>query len=227
MGTYLTNILGRDGLHRSRLHDEKGHLVGPFAAAGVVAAGVFGVTQKISDRPYLPWVPFAVIRRMRTILSPSARVLEFGSGRSTRWFAAHASDVISIEDDPGWYSKMIAVFDAAGIRNVDYRLRGGAAYYDLKDVTGYFELIVVDGKFRHECVRAASGLVRQGGFLYLDNSDKDVTIPNGDIRQAEDALKQLAAAWASEVQYFVGFPPANFFPHEGALLRRNNGSTVA
>lgn len=216
----MAKVVGRDHLRRSRLHDEKGHLVRPVAMLGLPVAAALGLTQRVTDRPYLPWVPFAVIRRLRRILTPRSRVLEFGSGRSTRWFAAHAAHVVSIEDDPVWFTKMQAVFAEAGLTNVDYRLRLGAAYYDLSDLTGPFDLVVVDGTERGECLRAAGGLVKPGGFVYLDNSDTFMTIPDGHVRVAEEVLQQLADAWASPIEYFVGYAPGSIVANEGALLRR-------
>lgn len=216
----MKKVWGRDDLRRSRFHDEKGQPVGPRALIELPASVAVRIAQQLTDRPYLPWVPFPVIARFRKILSPQSRVLEFGSGRSTQWLAAHAGSVVSIESDREWHAKMSTVMDASGVGNVDYRLRQGEGYFDLSDVEGEFDLVIVDGIERDRCIEAALGRVAPGGYLYLDNTDKDMTIPGGDLRLAELRLHKAAVAWGVQVEFFLGYPPRNPVPSEGALVQR-------
>lgn len=216
----VDRLFGHYGLHHSRFHDEKRHRVALRRSPELFLAATFRITQRFIDRPYLPWLPFEVIQRISELLSRDSRVLEFGSGRSTVWLSKHAGSVLSIEHDDLWYHKMSALFARQDIDNVDYRLRHSSNYWSLEQSVGQFDFIIVDGINRHECVRATRSLLRPGGHLYLDNSDKDMTIPNGDVRLAEAAMIAMAGEWRSSLEYVVGYPPGVLFPHEGVFLRR-------
>ena len=219
--TVLDKALGRDGLHRSRFHDEKGNRVPLWQTYELFIAGMLRLSQSLIDRPYLPWIPLAVIGVIGQILNARSHVLEFGSGRSTIWYARRAGSVVSVENDLGWFRRVSELLERLRIVNVDYRHRTDAAYPDVNEFSdGSFDLIIVDGSNRARCIESAHSKLRSGGYLYLDNTDKDMTIPNGDMRQAEAALLELAARWSSAPRYYTGYPPSNFFPHQGMLVRK-------
>jgi hypothetical protein len=217
----LDKALGRDGLHRSRFHDEKGNRVPLWQTYELFAAGILRLSQSLTDWPYLPWIPFAVIGALGQFLNAQSRVLEFGSGRSTIWYARRSASVVSVEDDLGWFKRVSELLERLHIANVDYRHRTDAAYAEVNEFPdGNFDLIIVDGSNRARCIESAHSKLKSGGYLYLDNTDKDMTIPNGDMRQAEATLLELAKRWSSAPQYYTGYPPSNFFPHQGMLVRK-------
>jgi hypothetical protein len=49
--------------------------------------------------PDRPWLTLTANKFLEQWIQPSDRVVEFGSGRSTLWFAKHAGSVLSIEDN--------------------------------------------------------------------------------------------------------------------------------
>jgi len=57
-------------------------------------------------RPILPWISYDAIRAIQSHLRPTSRVLEFGSGMSTIWYALHAGTVYSVEDNEAWFSRI-------------------------------------------------------------------------------------------------------------------------
>jgi hypothetical protein len=217
----LNKVIGRDGLHRSRLHDEKGNQIPAGQIHEIFAAAALRISTSLIDRPYLPWVPFKVINELTNILNKQSHVLEFGSGRSTVWYARKSLSVTSIEDNTAWSEKMSFIFKKLRIDNVDYRLLTGSAYFNTVGFSdAYFDLVVVDGSHRANCVESAHTKLKRGGYLYLDNSDKDMTDPKGDMRIAERTLLKLAEEWSSTPRYFLGYPPGNLFPHQGVLLKK-------
>lgn len=220
MSVVMDKIVGRDGYHRSRVHDEKGNRVPLGRLLEVPASLGIRVSQKIIERPALPWLPFSVIRRLRAILTADSRVLEFGSGRSTVWLARHSGTVWAIEDDELWYSKVSQLLHRRNILNVNYVLAIEKDYFDLSSDVDDLDLVIVDGSWRPQCVESAVGRVRAGGTLYLDNSDKDAHSMDGEMRLAERAVRTTAEVWGGSIERFVGYAPGNLFPHEGLLIRR-------
>ena len=59
--------------------------------------------------------------------------------------------------------------------------------------------------------------------MYLDNSDKDINRPNGDLRRAEAAFTQGGyGTREDQSRYFSDFSPTNFF-----VETRYAGQTVS
>ena len=83
-----------------------------------------------------------------------------------------------------------------------------------RDETG-FDLIMVDGSHRSECVSHAAKLLRPGGILYLDNSDKDPTARGGDMRLAEEYAIQFAKQQNGTTTYFTDFAPTQMMVQQG------------
>ena len=106
-----------------------------------------------------------------------ARILEFGSGGSTLWFAKRGA-LVSVENDPEWFAIVQSALRAHGL-TADLRLHP----VPLHPVCNAFEadafdLVLVDqedfadGHHRVACVEAARRLVSPGGAMMLDNSDR-------------------------------------------------------
>ena len=72
--------------------------------------------------PNAPWLTRDAIRLLDDYLEPSHVCLEWGSGRSTRWFAGRVAHITSVESDPSWYARVESVLSAARVSNVDHRL---------------------------------------------------------------------------------------------------------
>ena len=53
--------------------------------------------------PDAPWLTGAAASILTDWLRHNDTVFEWGSGKSTSWFAQHAARVISVEHDPKWY----------------------------------------------------------------------------------------------------------------------------
>lgn len=125
-------------------------------------------------------------------LDGRARVFEYGAGASTAWLARRAETVTSVEHDPGFAEFLATLLPP--VDGVDLRLvpavpspeprtpsnRRGHAGRDFTDYVatieqteGVFDLVVVDGRARVACVRAALPRLSSGGVVLLDNANRD------------------------------------------------------
>ena len=50
----------------------------------------------------VPWITYSATRYLSKIVQDNYRILEFGAGNSTRWWATRVSEVVSVEHDPSW-----------------------------------------------------------------------------------------------------------------------------
>jgi len=133
--------------------------------------------------PDLPWLTQTANRMLDTLILPPDQGLEFGSGRSTLWFANRVNHLTSVEHNPEWYARVSTWLTEKSYQNVDYRLCPGKDHAmnrnDLpeyvqivKDLPGNsLEFVLVDGIFRDACALLALEKLKPGGFLIIDNAN--------------------------------------------------------
>lgn len=219
----LTKIILSDTLRKSRLHDEKGTFIG-FSRLFQHAPHAFltGLLRlSVGYRPALPWISYSAIGVLERCVNKSSRVLEFGSGMSTIWYARHAGEVYSVDDYKPWFDKVSNLIERKRIKNISYQFADGADAYShfMSSDSAGFDLIMIDGSHRSACVAQASKLLKPGGILYLDNSDRDSTPRGGNMRLAEEFALQFAKDRDAHVTYFTDFAPTQFFVHQGLMIR--------
>ena len=123
----------------------------------------------------LPWWNVAATREVAGFLRtrPNARVFEYGAGASTIWLARHAASVVSVEHHADWHTRLSK--EVARHPNIELRHRelDGDAYIGAIDTAdGPFDLIVVDGRRRTECLARAIPHLAPGGIILLDDSGR-------------------------------------------------------
>lgn len=134
--------------------------------------------------PDEPWLAQGAVRFLDRELPREGSGFEWGSGRSTAWFAARLAQLTSIEMDAEWYGIVRQRVDG----NVDLRHvaiehdrdqpapdfpeptpRYVAAIDDCADAG--LDFVLVDGHYRLACVRAALPKLKPGGLLAIDNTN--------------------------------------------------------
>jgi hypothetical protein len=147
-------------------------------------------------RPNIPWLVFAAVARLEAIDLRGARVFEYGSGASTRYWLRRGATLTSIEHDPAWYAQVQRTLPRGA--PVDYRLvqPEPAPPGDPSDPNAYasaalpgwsfrryveqiaavrddsLDIVLIDGRARPACLAQALPKVRPGGLVILDNSDR-------------------------------------------------------
>ncbi|MCK9239604.1 hypothetical protein [Desulfocurvus sp.] len=138
--------------------------------------------QKASLLRASPWMTdgsvdflrnFCLLRQARGNGLP--RILEFGMGAGTLFFASHSSLLVSVEHDKAWHDSVRSIVLGAGQRHC-HLLLAEAPYWG---VAGSFEpasfdIISIDGRDRVRCLEEclARGLLAQDGVLVLDNTER-------------------------------------------------------
>ncbi len=119
-----------------------------------------------------PWLVRTMVEILENWLKPGDRGLEWGSGRSTTWFAERAEHLVSVEHDAAWHSQVNERLKGKEVRNVEYYLcEGERDYVSLCDrfAPESFDFCLVDGEARDRCALAALSLVKPGGIIIVDN----------------------------------------------------------
>jgi hypothetical protein len=141
--------------------------------------------------PHLPWLAESAIVLLDAYLKPTDLGFEWGSGRSTLWFAQRVAHLYSIEDNPRWHEQIRdALIERNLVGKVTYRfIPCEHREVDEPDRHPYAEaartipddsldFALVDGNIRAACVGAILPKLKAGGLLILDNANR--YLPNGD-----------------------------------------------
>ena len=122
-------------------------------------------------------------------------ILEFGSGQSTHWWAQHAKKVIAVEFNETFARHM--VHELRQVPNA--KIIVGEEYRRL--VTGYFDVVSIDGYPRIEAAKFIVGKVAADGFIIVDNSD---------VKSLHEICTLLAEAGYYRIDFFGHSPSAYF-----------------
>ena len=155
-------------------------------------------------KPGRPWVAPQAVSWLDAHLDTSMRGLEYGSGRSTVWFANRLSELISIEDAPEWYDKVKETLIETETENVTYLLKEstpdttGTIPY-VEQIKSYdpetFDFIVVDGKFRDKIALEAICRLKSKGLLLLDDAERYVPLDTQAPYSYLKTEKTLGSLW--------------------------------
>jgi tRNA A58 N-methylase Trm61 len=124
------------------------------------------------SNPELPWMAKEANDFLIKNLTKDMTLLEFGSGRSTKFFANHVGNVISREHHKEWYDKVKS--DLSSIDNIDYNLfKNLDSYADTSDIEdNSLDVVIIDGRNRGACFNNSISKLKQGGIIILDNSER-------------------------------------------------------
>jgi hypothetical protein len=117
----------------------------------------------------VPWFTYPAIEYLNQLDLSHMRVLEFGSGASTLYWARRTKHVVSIEDSKSWYERMKPQLPS----NVDY-INAPTQEEIVRaatELTSQFDLIINDGVYRYDCAVASRSKLADGGIVIVDNSD--------------------------------------------------------
>jgi len=138
--------------------------------------------------PSVPWLTKEACDFLSDWLKPNHVGIEWGSGRSTLWFAQRVEKLISIEHDAAWFERVETQLKEHGIKNVAYHF----ASLDQKSENqshryaeigaelplGSLDFALVDGQLRDLCCEAVIDKLKPGGLLVLDNSEQYIRHPS-------------------------------------------------
>ena len=133
--------------------------------------------------PDAPWLTSQAVAFLERWLRPDLVGFEWGSGRSTVWFATRVRRLVSIEDDPPWYEKVARRLDETGLAaKVSYRRVTVddvadrdhpyvSAISEHRDGTLHFCLIDGVTRLRAPCALACLPKLEPGGIAIVDNAN--------------------------------------------------------
>ena len=161
--------------------------------------------------PDAPWLTAGGVHLLESWLRPTDKGIEWGSGRSTVWFASRVGQLLSIEDNAEWHAHVTKLLGEKGLTSkVDFRLvacphkehhePAQAEYASTAESVpdGSVDFALVDGNIRATCMPVAIRKIKAGGLLILDNANR--YLPNISLGRPatvhEPRSEMRSAVWA-------------------------------
>lgn len=152
-----------------------------------------------------PWITDGAFNFMKEYLQSKEdpKIFEWGSGGSTIWLAQNFTDVITLEDNKSWFRKVRKELEERSIiENVQLLLRArGGTFNSAPYTSSILELpdesldfVLIDGRDRVNCVRAAIEKVKPGGVIMVDNFE----------RKGYRKIAKILSEWEYSVDVQVG-----------------------
>lgn len=121
----------------------------------------------------IPWMNYSFIDFLELRINKTMDVFEYGSGYSTLYLSDKVHSVTSVEFDKEWFEKMRASLNEKDNCNVIYRPDSESYNVAIKEFSDtLFDIIIVDGRDRKECVKHIIPYLSDGGVIILDDSWK-------------------------------------------------------
>ena len=129
------------------------------------------------DGAALPWMNYHIISFLEDRLTKDLSLFEFGSGFSTVFYSRLVGSVTSVENDKEWYRQISEqVAENVQVVFVDSDVDGDyCRTINLTDKT--YDLVVVDGRDRVNCVEQSFAKLTDRGVIVLDDSQREKYLP--------------------------------------------------
>jgi hypothetical protein len=175
----------RDALsaHKKLIGDSDSYLY----SSGWMASLERGYPCK-SDGTEVPWMNYCVVSFLEQRLQNDFQLFEYGSGFSTLFFSRLVASVTSVEHDRNWFEKVHARLPT----NVELVLRAedddGDYCRSIHAAGRHYDVVIVDGRDRVNCMKQSLGRLTSRGVLVLDDSQRPQYAPGVAMARSEGFL---------------------------------------
>ena len=116
-----------------------------------------------------PWFNYSFLDFLTPRLNSEMSIFEYGLGNSTLYFNRISTHCFGVEHDKSWYEKVVG--DHFSKEN--YFLCDEEEYVNsIQNKNRKFDIIIVDGKLRNECLLKAISFLSDAGVVILDDSER-------------------------------------------------------
>ena len=159
----------------------------------------------------LPWVTYSFIDFIENRLNKNMVLFEYGAGNSTIYYSSKVKEVHTVEHDIAWFKKVSQGLPKnVQIENVALEYGGKYSFTSQKKEIKY-DIIIVDGRDRVNCLINSIKSLKEDGVLVLDDSER-ISYRLGINRLKEGGFKSLD---------FWGISPGLFYKKCTSIYYKN------
>jgi len=128
--------------------------------------------------PDAPWLTEGAVHFLGNYLFPSDVGFEWGSGRSTIWFASRVGKLYSVEHNIEWFNWVKERIDGISDVTLYYRELPSNSNVEYIEVINEacddnsLSFCLIDGRARDLCAEAAAPKIKPGGLLIIDDAER-------------------------------------------------------
>ena len=115
----------------------------------------------------MPMYTYPCYEYLNSMNWEGADVFEYGTGFSTIWWKNHGANIYGVEHNKNWYEKING--KELGYITLENSVHNYPHSINIFDKQ--FDVIVIDGLVRYQCVPPALKNLKSGGIIIFDNSD--------------------------------------------------------
>ncbi len=117
----------------------------------------------------LPWFTYPAIEFLNQLDFSKSNFFEWGSGNSSKYFSKRCQSIISIEHNWNWYNQQ-----KDSLRENQKIIFANESLYPsiIEDLLVQFDVIIIDGILRNECIERAVFHIADDGMIIYDNSER-------------------------------------------------------
>lgn len=169
-------------------------------------------TPMDKDGNPIPWMNYPTIEFLEERLNKDLTMFEFGSGYSTSFYAKYCNKVTSIEYDKNWLE--VIKTNLPENANLIYTEKDIDGKYcrSIKETSKKYDVVVVDGRDRVNCVKQGLDCLTENGVLLLDDSHRE--------RYAEGLEYGISKGY--KTLHFQGLKPTGYRYYRTTLFYKNN-----
>ena len=113
----------------------------------------------------MPMYTYPCYEWLNSIDWTNSKVFEYGTGYSTIWWQNKNVDYHAVEDNKQWYDMI------KDKTNINYKPGLHKYIQSIYDYNYKFDVIVIDGVFRFDCIKPALDKIKNDGIIIVDNTD--------------------------------------------------------
>jgi len=120
----------------------------------------------------IPWMNYQIVTLLENRLRSDFHLFEFGSGFSTVFYASLVKSVTSVECNQNWFQKIRKTIP----ENVELVFKNkdidGQYCRVISEAQKEFDVVIVDGRDRVNCIKQAIEALSPRGVILLDDSQR-------------------------------------------------------
>ena len=120
----------------------------------------------------IPWISYPALDFLKQCLPADVYIFEYGCGFSTVFYAKNYKNVTAVENNSEWFKKITSLTKEFKNCNVLFQENLTEYINAIENSGRLFDLIVVDGASRNECLEKSLNFLSPGGLLVLDDADR-------------------------------------------------------
>lgn len=157
----------------------------------------------------IPWITYSALNFLEKRTHNNMVIFEYSCGNSTLWWASRTKKLVSCEHNRLWYEKMKQQIPQNVVLSHIDLVYGGLYSKEISKYNMMFDIIVIDGRDRINCVKNSLKAIKEDGVFIWDNSERacykegyDLLLSNGYKRLDFEGMGPInVAPWCTSIFY--------------------------